>query len=80
MPIFINASPFLAGSLIKSAPKKRPQRRGGRALGPSCSAVLGNREGGRGGELSLIKPAHAGSATVVRIEHPWKFSTASDLF
>jgi hypothetical protein len=21
-----------------------------------------------------------GSATVVRIEHPWKFSTASDLF
>jgi hypothetical protein len=29
VPIFINASPFLAGSLFRSAPKKRPQRRGG---------------------------------------------------
>jgi hypothetical protein len=46
VPILINASPFLAGSLFKSAPKKRPQRRGGQALGPSCLAVPDNREGG----------------------------------
>jgi len=69
----------LQGLFIKSAPKKRPQRGGGERWGHRvwlCSTTAR----GRGGELSLIKPAHAGSATVVHIEHPWKFSTASDLF
>jgi hypothetical protein len=41
-----NTGPFDAGSFSKSAAKKRPQRKGGRALGSSCSAVLDNREGG----------------------------------
>ena|SRR5450631_613279 len=68
-----------AGSFLKSAPGKRPQRGGGERWGHRvwlCSTP----RGGRGRERSLIKPAQAGSAAMVSIDHPWKFSTASDLF
>jgi hypothetical protein len=68
-----------AQGVFKSAPERRPQRGGGERWGHRvwlCSTTAR----GRGRERSPIKPAHAGSATMVSIDHLWKFSTASDLF
>jgi hypothetical protein len=75
-----NTSPFRAEIFLKPAPKigaEKTAPAGRRCAGAIVFCCVWQRAGTR--ERSLIRPARAGSATVVCMEHRSMFSTACDL-